>query len=388
MSETNPPELVAQALGVAAHPQARIVAMGQAPAAQRSLFERMNLKVKILALSAVIIPAALIIHGMGASSPVQIDNPAAAQPMQTQNPAPQTSAPQPAAAGLLAGAAPVATVPALPVPDRFEAALPNQGKGMTSYQLATALMEVDEFAALATAVEDFKRKPYYDPGGLNVGMGYCVTKRLAEYGPARVGRDLAGAGFAPAQVEALIKNKKAEVQKIVVEPLHAVRLLEATKEDYRSLAEAAVGKSVFDKLPSNRQAALTHLAYNTGNVAQFTQLVSATQKGNDGKAMLNMRVNWRGSDGEIHANHRQRAWEQAMHLGPDHFKRALNDPNAFESQMATPQAESALAEIAAAAQKPDGLRSKLLKRRLGNNTWASNALEQENQKQSLSIKPL
>jgi GH24 family phage-related lysozyme (muramidase) len=394
MTENSNTSLLGQALSIANHPEATIVALGVAPAQGRSLFARMNLKVKVLALSSVIIPAVLIAHGLGpsegskaAQTPISnaqtsVGLSASAErstlPAAAKSEAPAVATPVAAAAQAPAAAgAPV--VARSSQPDRLENALPNLGKGMNSYQLSTSLMAVDLFASLATAVEDFKRKPYYDPGGLNVGMGYCITKRVAEYGADRVRSDLSSAGFAPSQVESLIKNKKAEVQKIIVEPMHAVRLLEATKEDYRSLAEAGIGKQVFDKLPPNRQAALTYLAYNTGNVGQFKNLVSAVNHGHDSKAMLNLTVNWRDTGGEVHANHRQRSYLQAMFLGTEHFKRAISDPNAFESHIGAPKAEGLLAEIAGAAQTPNGLRSKLLERRLKANPWASKALDQEKQ---------
>lgn len=368
------------ALSIASDPSARAVIKGPAPAASRGIWGSMNLKVKLLAVA---IPAGLALFanpfGNVASSPQttsaktdHIVNAQSAPASQTIEVAPNM-------------AFPTAALAAAPE-DRLAKALPNQGVGMNSRDISLSLMNVDLFASLVTAIEDFKSKPYYDPGGLNVGMGYCVTKRIAEYGKTRIEADLTMAGFTPDEVETLIKNKKAAVSKITVTPLHAVKLIEAVREDYNSIARGGVGAEHFDKMAPHQQAAIQTLAYNTGDVGKFKKLVAALRGGNDAKAMLNMTVSWRDSDGELHANHRHRAYLQSMFLGPEHFKRAIADPNAFESHMAAPGAESALAEIAAAAQKPEGLRSKLLEKRLKANPWAYKALGEE--KEKLKAKPL
>lgn len=372
------------ALSIASDPAARAVIKGPAPAASRGVWGSMNLKVKLMAVA---IPAGVALfanpfgNGQSAPKPVSakidpIVNAQTAPASQVIEMAPNMAFP----ATAMAAAAAASAVPSAAPADRLAKALPNQGVGMNSRDISLSLMNVDLFASLVTAIEDFKSKPYYDPGGLNVGMGYCITKRIAEYGKTRIEADLTTAGFTPDEVDTLIKNKRSAVSKITVTPLHAVKLIEAVREDYNSIARGAVGAEHFDKMAPHQQASIQTLAYNTGDVGKFKNLVAALRGGNDAKAMLNMTVSWRDSDGELHANHRHRAYLQSMFLGPEHFKRAIADPNAFESHMASPGAESALAEIAAAAQKPEGLRSKLLEKRLKANPWAFKALGEEKEK--------
>lgn len=384
------------ALAIACDPAAQTRFAGSNEPQKRGIWSKMNIKVKILTLAIPVgLAYAFMPFGHGGATPQNMPAPGSDTQAEAHASFPGAKAISPVIA--LASASPPASAPANPSAseastassassDLFAKALPDRGAGMSSYQISQALSEVDLFAALATAVENFKTAPYYDPGGLNVGMGYCVTKRLSEYGSERVRADLSSAGFSPAEVDALAKNRKSEVAKIKVEPLHAARLLEATKEDYRQIAEGAIGAKTFSEMPPNRQAAMTYLAYNTGDVGKFKQLVSALQNGNDSKAMLNMTVNWRDADG-LHANHRLRSYTQAMFLGADHFKRAISDPKSFESHMSGPDAESALADIAGAAQKTDGLKSKVLERRLRANPWAFKALSDEKGKLASAEQP-
>lgn len=414
-THTSPQNDMAAAMAIAGDARSQARFAGPATPQSRSVWGRMNAKVKILVLA---LPVGLFIAFNPLSEP-SAPSPAAKAPSEAPAPAHAAQAPEaaplaakPAAAApkfdgavgplspsarsappvAKAAPAPAAhplAAPASPKPretnplaiDPIAKALPDGGRGMSSFQIANALAEIDGFASMATAIEEYKEKPYYDPGGLNVGMGYCITKRLAEYGKERVRADLSSAGFTPTEVDTLLRNKdRKAIAKINVNAVNAVRLIDATRDDYRGLARNAIGASVFDKMPEHRQTAMSYLAYNTGDVGQFKQLVSALRGGNDSKAMLNMTVKWRDNGGEIHANHRLRSYIQAMFLGPEHFKRAISDPHSFEGHMANANAESALAEIAGAAQKPDGLSSKLLARRMQANPWAFKAYSAEKQK--------
>lgn len=416
-THTSPNNDMAAAMSIAGDARSQARFAGTAPPQSRSVWGRMNAKVKILVLA---LPVGLFIAFNPLSEP-SAPSPAAKAPSEAAAPAQAAKAPEasplaakPAAAPApapkfdgavgpltpsarsapMAKAAPAPgshplAAPSAPKPneahplaiDPIANALPDGGNGMSSFQIANALAEIDGFASMATAIEEYKLKPYYDPGGLNVGMGYCITKRLAEYGKARVRADLSSAGFSSNEVDILLRgtDRKA-IAKIEVNAVNAVRLIDATRDDYRGLARNAIGPAVFDKMPQHRQIAMAYLAYNTGDVGQFKQLVSALRGGNDSKAMLNMTVKWRDNGGEVHANHRLRSYIQAMFLGPEHFKRAISDPHSFEGHMANANAESALAEIAGAAQKPDGLSSKLLARRMQANPWAFKAFSAEKQK--------
>ena len=375
-------------------------------------WRRMNLKMKILALAGPVAVAAAFAHNMMAPPEPAPASPkafaAVVGPAQAAKPSAVLAAPalalaskatllpsQPSGAPKAQSQAqpkaqPAVLIPATasakaPAPDALAKAL--EGVAPNSRAMSKALSDVDLFASMATAVENFEELPYYDPGGLNVGMGYCVTKRLSEYGKERVAQDLRSAGFDEREVSLLVQGRdRKAIAKIRVTPLQAVRLIDATREDYMGLARDAVGDS-FDKMPQNRQVALGYLAYNTGDVGKFRKLVSALRGGDDASAMRNMTVKWRDNQGELHANHRLRSYVQAMFLGASHFKRAIADPMAFEGNMASAEAESALADIAGAAQKPGALGSKLLARRMQANPWAFKALSAERDKASTPSQP-
>jgi hypothetical protein len=386
-----------------------------------SAWRRMNLKVKILALAGPVGIAAALAHGMAAPAPSPAESapskPAFASAIgvaTAANPSAILAAPALAFAGKSSGAAldrglaakaPSSTGSA-PKPPVTNAGAPIEpiaqalasttqsaifvvndpvAKAVASAEgnpknLSKALSEVDMFASIVTAIETFEEHPYYDPGGINVGMGYCVTKRLAEYGRERVEADLKFAGFNSSETRLLIANRdRKAISKIKITALNAVKLIDATRADYMGIARDAVG-TTFDKMPEHRQIALGYLAYNTGDVAQFRKLVTALRGGDDAAAMRNMTVKWRDHQGELHSNHRLRSYIQAMFLGADHFKRAIANPMEFEGHMASAGAESALADIAGAAQKPGGLGSKLLARRMQSNAWAFKAYSTERDK--------
>lgn len=255
-------------------------------------------------------------------------------------------------------------------------ALPNGGAGMSSSQIALKLLKVDPTLALATAIENVEHGVYYDPGGTNIGMGYCVTKRVAEYGRERVTADLMGAGLSKKEAQALLSGNRKAHKGIELTSAGTLRLLEITKPDYQRLAEEAYGKEAFDKLPSNRQAVLTYIAYNTGNVAQFKSLISAAHKGDHVKAMSNLAMRWKDHDGSWQTNNRSRAWLQAAWLGNDHLADALSNPMAFESDVAAPHKESVIASLA----KPGAIRDKLVAKRSQASAWAFKALGRERSK--------
>lgn len=432
MASQSPSDVLSLALAVAGHPDARVLAVGPAPASERSLlglFDLMNNKVKFIVGGAAALAAALAMQaGMGSltsPSTAPTGNPSISQPEGPGSAANSLALAaanrsaalimamkeglRPAAAGLAASpaappAAAPATAPATALPstpsakqaptvpttaqvtprvpdhDALARALPNRGEGMDSYSIARALVKVDLFAAFAVAVEDFKPKPYYDSGGLNVGFGYCISKRKAEYGDARIRSDLTAAGFEPRQVESLLKDKKSEVAKIKVSPFQALRLLEITKPDYESIASGAVGHKKFAALPDNMRAMLTHLAYNTGKVYQFRDLLNAVHKGDARQTVLNANVKWRGLDGVVNDNTRLNAWFGALISGVPTFERALKNPMAFEGHMANPDGVKTLAHLAESTQRlaaspPDMAQSlaRVTQKLLNNKTWAADA---------------
>lgn len=141
------------------------------------------------------------------------------------------------------------------------------------------LSEQRPFMALATRLESFQPHAYFDPGGLNVGYGYCISKRGGEAGAAQVRKDLTEAGFAVGDINTLLGGERAQQESVQVSPLQALRLLAIAQGEYINAARSTVGEKTFDALPSHRQAALSWLAYNTGaeGFSKFRSLIDAVR---------------------------------------------------------------------------------------------------------------
>lgn len=425
------------ALAIASDPNAQTHAAGPASMPSRSLWSLMSWKLKAIALASAAAGAAFLAppgalaslasHSPLASAPASVAAPSAAPAfvgvvgaLQSHSIAARAPAPQPLAGAPVAAPKPAAATPAaarpvagplslarpassapledhpradqvpaqapatLSLTSRIDAALPGGGKGLTHSEMALRMLPIDPFMALATAIENVEQRVYYDPGGTNLGMGYCVTKRVAEYGKERVQSDLIHAGLSAGQAKTLIGNDRKAHKSISLTPAGALRLLEITKPDYQGLAEDAYGKEAFAKLPAHRQAALTYIAYNTGNVGQFISLIGAAHKGDHVKAMQNLAMHWKDQNGARHTNDRSRAWLQAAWLGTDHLADALKNPSAFESDVGQPSNEAVMANLA----KPGAARDKLLARRTQASAWAFKALTRERAKSGPGSTPL
>lgn len=141
------------------------------------------------------------------------------------------------------------------------------------------LAEHQPFLALTTRLESFQPNAYFDSGGLNVGYGYCISKRSGEAGVKQVHEDLTQAGFSDKDINTLLNGKRAEQEKVQVSPIQALHLLAIAQEEYIMAARITVGGDTFDALPPHRQAALSWLTYNTGGAgfAKFRNLIEAVQ---------------------------------------------------------------------------------------------------------------
>lgn len=141
------------------------------------------------------------------------------------------------------------------------------------------LAEQQPFLALAARLESFQPHAYFDPGGLNVGYGYCISQRGGENGEVRVRQDLTEAGFASAAIDTLLHGSRKAQESVPVTPIQALRLLAIAGGEYTDAARNTVGPDVFDALPAHRQAALSWLTYNTGasGFAQFRNLIDAVR---------------------------------------------------------------------------------------------------------------
>ena len=161
----------------------------------------------------------------------------------------------------------------------------------------------DPFLALATTIESIQTHPYWDGGGLNVGMGYCITQRRIERGDEVVKKDLEAAGLDNATVTLLMGHDRRAQKAVTLTRPEALRLLERVRGEYEDIARTNLGADTFDALPENRKAALTWLAYNTGpkGFPQFRRLMSAVKNGQHAEA-LNHITPWYSEGGKLVPN--------------------------------------------------------------------------------------
>ncbi len=211
----------------------------------------------------------------------------------------------------------------------------------TVSEIAQKALESDRFIALALMVENIPERPYVDAAGVNVGAGYCVTKRLAALGKEKVAADLAFAGFSEAHIKDLLSQKKeAQLSHIHVTKAQAISLLMITKPEYEQMAKKAIGAPFFDALKPEKQDTLTYLTYNTGGLHTFKKLVQAIRSAQPQAALQEMTPRWKSENGKWNLNHRLRAWAQASFLGKP-LEVAIQDPHAFEKQFAHKKGERA-----------------------------------------------
>jgi GH24 family phage-related lysozyme (muramidase) len=200
--------------------------------------------------------------------------------------------------GLPAAPKPVTLVD--PLAGLTDADVPEDGK------LGPWLLEhKDPFLALATTIESIQPHPYWDGGGLNVGMGYCITQRRIERGDEVVKKDLEAAGLDNATVTLLMGHDRHAQKSVTLTRPEALRLLERVRGEYQDIARTNLGADTFDALPENRKAALTWLAYNTGpkGFPQFHRLMSAVKNGQHAEA-LNHITPWYSDGGQLVPNTR------------------------------------------------------------------------------------
>lgn len=204
-------------------------------------------------------------------------------------------------------------------------------EAMSSQQVAQKLFEVGKpFQALAVTLEGLETKPYRDGCGLNVGMGYCIDARVREYGTSRIRQDLLNAGLSTEQTDVLMGNDKKAQLKVELTRTQALALLSLTEGDYRTRARDLIGQKVFDALPSNRQAVMTWLSYNTGDgLARFNRLLTAVRQDRTSDAVQHM-TPFFSQGGTMVPNARAGSWLMAAYWSNDAMKTALDRPDALE----------------------------------------------------------
>jgi len=197
---------------------------------------------------------------------------------------------------------------------------------------AKGLMEEGHgFLALTAQIEAIAEKPYWDNCGVNVGVGYCIGARKINYGEAQVRSDLIRAGLPSEQADILISGTRREQSKVRLYPEESLRLLFLTQGDYTAIARDAIGASVFDKLPEQKQQALSWMAYNLGDgLHEYKRLIVAVQEQDWGTAMSQMTPHYK-EDGVWKRNNRAASYVMAVFASEGGLSQVLSDPDAFES---------------------------------------------------------
>lgn len=208
------------------------------------------------------------------------------------------------------------------------AGLPHVAAADTSKTLAIKLLAADRpFLALAVSLEDLRTVPYWDPGGMNLGMGYCVDKREAEKGALSVRADLEAIGLPEASIQDVLSNTRARQERVRLTPDQALALLARTAPEYEAVARQAIGGKTFDALPSHRRAALSWLAYNTGdtNFNKFRSLHAAVKSNAVIEALDHLTPHYRDG-GVMVPNARAGTWLMAAFWSKDGLKAAIERP--------------------------------------------------------------
>lgn len=169
-----------------------------------------------------------------------------------------------------------------------------------------ALDNNENFMAFAVRLEDIKTTVYYDPGGANIGAGFCITKQLELHPRAEVIKMLEDAKIDHETAVALtnpkmtdLKNPKRKLAKgLSISPESALILTKSLQKSYEATLIAAFdtagatvnpkkglnqGSELFKKLSANERASYTWLNYNA-DISRFKRLNKAIYTSHDDNA--------------------------------------------------------------------------------------------------------
>lgn len=228
-----------------------------------------------------------------------------------------------------------------------------------------ALDNNENFMAFAVRLEDIKTTVYYDPGGANIGAGFCITKQL-ELHPrdevvkmledAKIDHDTAIALTDPKMTD-LKKPKKKLSKGLSISPESALILTKSLQKSYEATlisafdtAGASVnpkkglnqGLELFNKLSPNERASYTWLNYNA-DISKFKRLNKAIYTSHDDNStprqkaaaktiiMNNLAPMYR-DNGTLVKNTRAEAYLTSGMYDEMALSFALRNPNEIESR--------------------------------------------------------
>lgn len=186
------------------------------------------------------------------------------------------------------------------------------------------------FAALATTIEAVRATPYWDGGGLNIGIGYCITKRIQIYGADVVRQDLSDAEIEDADIAILMGANKQAQRKVQVSQKSSLALLFKLQSTYQNIVRENLGQGTFERLTQNERVSLEWLAYNTGEgFGKFKKLIGAIQEGKSHKAVEHLTPYYM-DNGVSTANKRAGNFLMAAFASERGFQTVIEHPEKIE----------------------------------------------------------
>jgi hypothetical protein len=155
-------------------------------------------------------------------------------------------------------------------------------------------------------------------------MGYNIDHR----GEDQARKDFRRAGIPDTLTESLLSKDPNIANAARISPEQNLRLYSIIRPEYEKTARTAVEEVTglkWDGLQEHQKAALTYLAYATGNVKQYKQVLGNMKSGNMDEAAKAMSLNYTdGKTGERKSATRAVELTRSMFLSTGRFSAILN----------------------------------------------------------------
>lgn len=191
--------------------------------------------------------------------------------------------------------------------------------GPSATDIAVRYQDSDPHFALTSLIEGLSLTVYQDPaGGRAIGTGYNIDKR----GEAQARKDLKAAMVPSTVVDKLLSKDPRIAGAVSINPEQAARLYKKVQPEYEAIAKGPIGEA-WDDLSDHQQAALTYLAYNTGQA--YPKALAAIQKGDLQGAAKELTIHYTDAKtGQFKQNLRAMELVRSMFTNPNRFKAQLS----------------------------------------------------------------
>lgn len=138
------------------------------------------------------------------------------------------------------------------------------------------------FHAAIMQAEGLETKPYYIEGDSSqptIGVGYNIKMSKTAIGASGVRQELTQAGISQDNIDKLMSSDQKLSSQASITRHQALALLDITAKRFEASTRAAIGASVYNKLPRHRQVALMMIDYNS-NLHNRSDLIAAVRSGN------------------------------------------------------------------------------------------------------------